>query len=649
MPFAIDEELKLLPDKPGVYLMKNAIGQVIYIGKAVNLRSRVRSYFQSRHLDTKTVLLVQNIASFETIVVASELEALILESNMIKQHQPHYNILLRDDHHYPFLRLSIQDPFPRLTVVHRMDKDGARYFGPFPGRTVYPTLEALKKVFPLRTCNRSLPAQTPQRACLDHHIKRCSGPCIGAISEADYRLMLKPLTLFLEGKRDELSSLLQEDMETAASDMNFERAATIRDQLRAIQRLQETQRVEGNLEEDMDIIAMARKDNEAQVVVVFHREGKVIGRSNFAMTGIVDQDRSDILTSFVKQYYLGAESIPPQIILQDELLSDEHEVIRRWIAEKRGGKVTIRVPQRGERVELVELAAKNALQVLSRDQIRRNNDRQEAAQALEELAEHLKLPQAPWRIEAYDISNTQGNYSVASMVVFEQGIPARKEYRRFRIKLVEGPNDYASMQEVLSRRFRRATDEKVALSEGRLLQSQIKFANLPDLVLIDGGKGQLQAARESMKETGYLEITTIGLAKQHELIYLEGHRMPLNLSHRSKALHLLQRIRDEAHRYAVSYHRDLRDDSALNSALEQIPGIGKTRVRLLLKTYGGLDKLALASVEELSDLKGMSVKSAEAVHAFLRLKYGEGVGERYREHAKEDLLIADKEKLPSSP
>lgn len=619
MSFQIAEELKLLPDKPGVYLMKDATGKIIYVGKAVNLRSRVRSYFQSRHLDTKTVMLVQNIVSFETIVVANEVEALVLESNLIKLHQPHFNILLKDDHHFPYLRLTVQEAFPRLMMVRKIEKDGARYFGPYPGRTVYPTMEAIRSLFPLRNCSRQLPAAAPQRACLDYHIKRCMGPCIGAISEEDYAEMVRPVILFLEGKRDELSRHLQQEMEKAAENLAFEKAAALRDQLKAIQRLQAMQRVEGEVG-DMDIIGLARGDNEAQVAVIFHREGKVVGKSTFALMGIADQDRSEILTTFVKQYYLNSESIPPEILLQDPLLSEEAEAIRSWIQDRRGAKVEFLVPQRGDKVEMVELAAKNALQALSKEQLKRNNSRQEAALALEELAEALGLEQAPWRIEAYDISNTQGSNSVASMVVFEHGLPAKKEYRRFRIKQVEGPNDFASMQEVIGRRFHRATQERQDLVEGKLLQTQLKFGKLPALVLIDGGKGQLSAAREIMHQLGYADIPTIGLAKQFELIFMEDRSDPIVLSKRSHALRLLQRVRDEAHRYAITYHRHLRGDAALSSELEQIPGIGKTRVRLLLKKYGGLDKLALASVEELADIQGMNVKAAEAVVQFLRQK-----------------------------
>ncbi|MCL2498441.1 MAG: excinuclease ABC subunit UvrC, partial [Symbiobacteriaceae bacterium] len=399
--------------------------------------------------------------------------------------------------------------------------------------------------------------------------------------------------------------------------------ATLRDQLRGIQKLQEVQRVELEDTSDRDIVAMARNDVESQVVVIFFREGKVVGKGNYVMSGIADQGRSEVLTSFVKQYYSQSESIPPEVLLQDELVPEEKEIIKRWMSDKRGSKVDLVVPLRGEKLDWVELAAKNALQALSKEQTKRSNNRQEAAMALEELSLQLQLEQAPWRIEAYDISNIQGSHTVASMVVFEQGLPVKKEYRRYRIRTVEGPNDYASMQEVIGRRFKRATEERTALAEGRMLQTQLKFGKLPDLVLIDGGKGQLQAAREIMLELGYSEIATIGLAKQFELIFMEGNRLPLALDERSKALQLLQRIRDEAHRYAVTYHRELREDTALSSELEQIPGIGKTRTRLLLKEYGGLDKLALASAQELADLDGMNAKAAEAVVAFLRQRIAE--------------------------
>ena len=618
MAFSIQDELAVLPDKPGVYIMRDANGKVIYVGKAVNLKSRVRSYFQSKHLDTKTILLVQNIASFETIIVANEVEALVLESNLIKRHQPFYNILLKDDHHYPYLRLSIQDPYPRLTVVRRIVKDGARYFGPYPGRTVYPTLEALKAMFSLRSCNRQLPATTPQRACLDYHIKKCSGPCIGAISEDDYRKDIRPMILFLEGRREELIRTWQQEMDHAADNLDFERAAIIRDQIKAMQVFQGKQRMEYEDGEDRDVIALAREADETQIAVLFYREGKIVGKGNYTLTGVSDQSRSEILTSFVKQFYLNTESLPAEIILQDALLLEEVDTIKNWLNDLKQKKIEIIVPQRGEKLDLVELAAKNALQVLVNNQQKRANSREEAAQALAELADHLSLREAPWRIECYDISNTQGNYSVASMVVFEHGIPTRKEYRRFRIKHVEGPNDFASMQEVISRRFSRARAEWQDLSEGKMLQSQLKFGILPTLVVIDGGKGQLSSARKVMKELGYENIATIGLAKQHELVFQEGKREPITLDHRSKSLRLLQRLRDEAHRFAITYHRGLRGDAALTSELEQIPGIGKTRVRLLLKEYAGIEKLALASLRELADLPGMNVKAAEAVVEYLR-------------------------------
>ena len=645
MAFHIAEELKLLPEKPGVYLMKDAEDRIIYVGKAVNLRSRVRSYFQSRHLDTKTVLLVQNIVSFETIVVTNEVEALVLESNLIKRHQPHFNILLKDDHHFPFLRLNVQDPFPRLTMVHKTDKDGARYFGPYPGRTIQPTVEALRSLFPLRTCTRILPATTEQRACLDYHIKRCLGPCIGAIDAKAYAEMVEAVILFLEGKTQDLLRYLHKEMERASEAMAFEKAASLRDQIKAVQRISERQRVEDSTGGDKDIIGLARTDNDAQVAVLFFRDGKIVGKSNFALLGSSGQDRSEIMTMFVQQFYLTNESIPPEIWLQDPLLPTENETIKAWISDRRQAKVDFVVPQRGDKVELIELAAKNALEALSCEAIKRDNSKQEAALALEELAEALQMPQAPWRIEAYDISNTQGTNSVASMVVFEHGLPAKREYRRFRIKLVEGPNDFASMQEVISRRFTRATQERDALNEGRLLQTQIKFGKLPALVLIDGGKGQLHAARDVMKELGYAEIPTIGLAKQFELIFVEGVRAPIALPERSRALRLLQRIRDEAHRYAITYHRHLRGNAALSSDLEQIPGIGKTRVRLLLKHFGGLDKIALATVRELADLPGMNVKSAEAVADFMRRRYEEQRASEYAPEEEAELSVADKPEL----
>ncbi|MCE5196677.1 MAG: excinuclease ABC subunit UvrC [Negativicutes bacterium] len=618
----LQENLALLSDKPGVYLMYNAAGSVIYVGKAVSLKNRVRSYFSAGNPHSRKIQrMVNEVDHFETIVTASELEALILECNLIKQYHPYYNSLLKDDKGYPYLRIDVREPFPRLTFEHQFKQDGARYFGPYLSGTASHTLQVIRKVFPLRTCNKQI-SGSDTAPCLNYQIKHCCGPCIGAISQADYGLIVQDVLLFLEGKHEELAQTLQAKMETAAENLQFEKAAQLRDQWQAVQRLQEKQRVSGAHLGDRDVIAMAQAYHTSQIQIFYMRSGRIIGRDTYSLDDTAGQSRSEILSDFIRQYYSQVEIVPREILVQEQLA--DAALLQEWLSQSSGRKVEIKTPQRGEKRDLVELVASNALQTLGRNHSRRLHNKEEAQIALQELKKALSLPEMPLRIEAYDISNTQGTFSVASMVVFSMGIPDNKAYRRFRIKTVDGPNDFASMAEVIRRRFSRAVAERQQIAAGSLSTEKAKFAVLPDLILIDGGKGQLGAARAILHELGFAAIATIGLAKQFELIYQEGRDLPIELPPNSRSLFLLQRIRDEAHRFAITYHRNLRGTDALRSQLEQIPGIGVVRTRALLKKFDSLEKLALASLQELADTPGMNVKAAEQVAGYLRQNLASG-------------------------
>lgn len=612
----LQENLELLSDKPGVYLMYNAEGSVIYVGKALALKNRVRSYFRESNPHTRKIQrMVHEVDHFETIVTASELEALILECNLIKQYHPHYNSLLKDDKAYPYLRIDVREPYPRVTFEHQLKPDGARYFGPYLGGIASHTLQVIRKVFPLRTCKKEI-SGNEAAPCLNYHIKHCSGPCIGAISQDDYAMIVRDVILFLEGKHEELLQTLQKKMETAAENLQFEKAAQLRDQWQAVQRLQEKQRVSGANLGDRDVIAMAQAYNTTQIQIFYMRSGRIIGRDTYSLTDTEEQSRSEILSNFIRQYYSQIEIVPREILVQEQL--EDVALLQEWLSQCSGRKVEIKTPQRGDKRDLVELVASNALQTLGRNHSKRLNNKEEAQAALQELKKALSMPEMPVRIEAFDISNTQGTLSVASMVVFSMGIPENKSYRRFKIKTVEGPNDFASMAEVIRRRFTRAIEERQQIEAGKLTAEKAKFAVMPDLILIDGGKGQLGAARAIMHELGFAFIATIGLAKQFELVFVEGRDLPIELPQNSRSLFLLQRIRDEAHRFAITYHRNLRGTDALRSQLEQIPGIGVARTRALLKKFDSLEKLALASLQELADTPGMNVKAAEEVSGYLR-------------------------------
>ncbi|MGC8856148.1 MAG: excinuclease ABC subunit UvrC [Anaerolineae bacterium] len=611
--------LATLPAKPGCYLMKNAEGKIIYVGKAISLRNRVRSYFHAdASHDAKTRRLVREIADIEWIVVSSELEALILEMNLIKKHRPKYNVRLKDDKRYPYIKVHWSDPFPKVTVTRQMVNDGSRYFGPYTSAwAVYQTLDVLRKIFPYLTCDREITGQD-KRACLYYDIKLCTAPCIGAITQAGYRQMISDLMGFLEGHSEEVLTRLQREMEQAAEDLRFEKAAALRDQIRAIQAIIERQKVVfANHSTDSDVLAMARSDGEACVQVFFIRGGKLIGREYFVLEGTEDAADAEIMAQFIKQFYTEAATVPQQLMLPQEI--EEAKIIGQWLRSRRGGqKVEILVPKEGQPHELVQMAAENAAETLQALRAQWQADSHKQEQALAELQAALHLPAPPNRIECYDISNTQGTAIVGAMVVFSQGMPDKKLYRRFNIESVSGaPDDFASMEEMLTRRFRRwQAAQETADQPGS--HPDAAFAFLPDLIIIDGGKGQLGRAVRVLEKFGLKgKVPVAGLAKQHEELYLPEQSVPLLLPRHSQGLHLLQRIRDEAHRFGITAHRKRRSKLGLASQLETISGIGSARRKALLKHFGSIDKIKAASVEELAAVPGMTRSAAENLKANL--------------------------------
>jgi len=611
--------LDTLPLKSGCYLMKNGEGKIIYVGKAVRLKDRVRSYFHSDSgLDHKTRRLVREIADIEWIVVGSELEALILEMNLIKRHRPKYNIRLKDDKHYPYIKIHWADAFPQVTVTRLMLEDGARYFGPYTSAwAVYQTLDVLRRAFPYLTCDREITGHDA-RACLYYDIKLCLGPCIGMVNQEQYRQMITDLQEFLNGHSEPILARVQVEMEKAAGELNYERAAALRDKIKALQSIVERQRVVFSADyKDSDILALARADNEACVQIFFIRAGKLIGREYFVLEGAEDAADSEVLAQFIQQFYAEAASVPQQVMLPEEI--EEAKIIQEWMRSRRAGeKVEILVPKNGQSQELVKMAAENAAETLTalRSQWQADTHRQE--QALAELQSALQLPKPPNRIECYDISNMQGTATVGSMVVFSRGVPDKKLYRRFNIEGKAGaPDDFASMKEVLTRRFRRwQSTQGTESSPGS--KPDASFAFLPDLLIVDGGKGQLSRAVDVLQNTGLLsEVSVVGLAKEREEIFFPNKPASLLLPRHSPALYLVQRIRDEAHRFAITAHRKRRTKQGMASALDSIPGIGPVKRRSLLKHFGSVDKIRIASVVELTAAPGISQALAESIKEHL--------------------------------
>ncbi len=618
------DQLAQVPIGPGVYIMRDAGGQVIYVGKAAHLRNRVRSYFGSPlSMEEKTRLLSDAIADFEYVVTHTEQEALHLEAALVKRHQPIFNIRLKDDKHYPYLKVDLKDPWPRVYITRRVDQDGARYFGPFANAgSVRRTLDVVNKLFPWRSCTKTITG-TDARPCLDYFINRCIAPCTSYCTKEEYDEVIRQVILFLEGRTEEVVRSLKGEMKQASAAMEYERAARLRDQIESVERVTERQTVASTRPADEDIFGLARGDTDAMVQVLFIRGIKMVNVDSFTLDGTKDEADGDVMASFIKQFYESATYIPKRVIVPIEL--PERALIESWLAERRGGRVELLVPQRGEKRRLVEMAANNAREALDMARVKWLADRGKTYNALTQLQEELDLPGLPARIECYDISNTQGTSSVGSMVVFGDGHPRPQEYRRFRIKSVTGANDVASMAEVLRRRFRRARENllRETGAEAPAVDAASKsgarddesFAAMPDLVIIDGGKGQLSAVTDVMREMGVKHIPTVGLAKQHEEIYVQDVSEPIVLARTSEALYLVQRIRDEAHRFAITYHRGVRGKSSIQSALDAIPGVGPKRKKALLKKFGSVRGIREAAVEEIAATVGFTAALAEKVKA----------------------------------
>jgi excinuclease ABC subunit C len=596
-------KLRALPAKPGVYLFKDKEGKVIYVGKAANLNSRVRSYFGAlSNLPFKTQRLVPKIRDFEFVVTDSEQEALILECNTIKRYTPRYNVRLKDNKTFPYLKIDINEDWPGVYITRRIQKDGARYFGPFASAgSVRKTLRLIKKIFPFRSCSKRIEGKD-KRPCLDYYICRCLGPCVGAVEKQEYHDVINQVILFLQGKQELILRELNAKMEAAAQQLQFERAALLRDQIKAIEEVIEGQRIAITLQGEKDVIGLARNERQAYVELFSIRNNKLTGQDHFIMEGTRDESPGQIMTSFVKQYYASASYVPPLILLQHPV--DEPAVLSEWLGQQRGGRVKLQVPQRGAKKKLVDTVAENAAQGLELAQTK-DVKVETMSSGLQELKNQLHLPKMPLRIECYDVSNIQGALAVSSMVILEEGWPKPAHYRRFRIKTVAGADDYAMIQETLRRRFKRG------------LAGTGTWATTPDLVLIDGGRGQLNAALEVRRELGLDSIPVVSLAKENEEVFVPGDPQPVRIAKDSPALHILQRARDEAHRFAISYHKKLRHKEATASALDEIPGIGPKRKKALLRKFGSIQAIKEAPLEELSQTKGMTSTLAQKVKEYL--------------------------------
>ncbi len=603
---AILDRVRALPPRPGVYIFRDEEGDVLYVGKAASLKSRVRSYFGApASLELKTRFLSERIADFEYILTRNAQEALILEATLVKRHQPPFNIRLKDDKHYPYLRIDVNEPWPRVTITRRVERDGARYFGPYANAgSVRRTLDLVKKLFPWRSCTRIITGNDP-RPCLDYYINRCIAPCTGFCTKEEYDEVIQQVILFLEGRSDDVIRGLTAAMSEASEHLDFERAARIRDQVKAVQNVTERQLMATTRQADEDVFGLARSGDEACIQVFFLRGDRIWGRDNFTLDGTRDESDEAVIESFLKQFYESATYIPKNILVPAPVA--EQALIEEWLSERRGSKVSIHVPQRGERKRLIETAAENAREAIEAERVKWLTDAGKTSAALEQLADELNLAAPPRRIECYDISNTQGTNSVASMVVFIDGKARNSEYRRFKIKTVEGPNDFASMAEVLRRRFKRFSngDENAATDD------LVGWAAEPDLVIVDGGKGQLGAALDVMRDLNLEHIPLAGLAKENEELFVKDLAEPVVLPRNSEALYLVQRIRDEAHRFAITFHRQLRGKSGVQSALDSIAGVGPARKRLLLRKFGSVKGIREASTEEIAATPGMTKVIAE--------------------------------------
>lgn len=612
--FNIEEELKKLPAKPGVYLMHNQKDEIIYVGKAISLKNRVRQYFQaSRNVTPKIARMIEQIAYFEYIITDSELEALVLECNLIKEHRPKYNTMLTDDKSYPYIKATVNEDYPRLLFARQMKKDKAKYFGPYTSvDAVRDTLDLMHKIYYIRTCSRKLPKEIGKdRPCLNYHIKQCKAPCQGYISKEEYNESFRQAMEFLNGNYAHVLNMLEEKMLAASEAFAFEEAAEYRDLLNNVKKIAQKQKITSQEMEDRDVIAVAKAAGEAVVQVFFIRGGKLIGREHFHFNEVADESRQEVVTAFVKQYYSGTPYIPKELFLQENLL--EEELILNWLSEKKGQRVYVRVPKKGEKERLVELAEKNASLVLQQDSEKIKREEARTLGAVKEIAEVLDMPLLS-RIESYDISNTNGFESVGSMVVFENGKPKKSDYRKFKIKTIKGADDYGSMREILTRRFTHGLRE---LSEENGERSS--FSAFPDLIMMDGGKGQVNVALEVLSEL-HLNIPVCGMVKDdhHRTrgLYFENQELPIEVS--SEGFRLITRIQDETHRFAIEYHRSLRGKAQVHSILDDIEGIGPTRRRALIKHFKSLEALKEASVEEIANAPSMNQRAAEKVYEFFR-------------------------------
>lgn len=615
--FNIEEELKKLPARPGVYIMYDADDTIIYVGKAISLKNRVRQYFQgSRNLGIRKEQMVEQIARFEYIITDSELEALVLECNLIKEHTPKYNILLKDDKTYPFIKVTVGEDYPRIQIVRRVKKDKSRYYGPYSSAmAVKDVVELTTKLYRLRTCSRNLPKDIgKERPCLYHQIHQCDAPCQGYISKEEYRKKVDKLLDFLNGNHREILKELEEKMLAASQEMNFEDAAQYRDLIQSVKRIGERQKITDQHGEDKDVVAVAQDGEDAVAQVFFIRGGKLIGRDHFYLKVAKEDQRAQIISSFLKQFYAGTPFIPKEIMIQEEI--EDREVITQWLEKRKGRKVHIRIPKKGTKEKLVELAQRNAELVLSQDKERIKREEGRTIGAVKEIAGKLALPGLE-RIEAYDISNISGFQSVGSMIVYEKGKPKRSDYRKFRIKSVQGPNDYASMEEVLTRRFVHGLDEQEARRKENLDEEFGSFTRFPDLIMMDGGRGQVNIALEVLDKLN-LQIPVCGMVKddKHRTrgLYFNNEEIPIDRD--SEGFKLITRIQDEAHRFAIEFHRSLRSKGQVHSILDDIPGIGPTRRKALMKQFQGPDKMREASLEELKAVPSMNERAAEAVYRF---------------------------------
>lgn len=615
--FDFEYHIKNLPDKPGVYLMKNSLGEVIYVGKAKVLKNRVKSYFQkSKNHSEKVKVMVKNIAEFEYIVTDSEMEALILECNLIKKYNPKYNILLKDDKFYPFIKITVNDDYPRVFVTRRFAKDGGKYFGPYTnGSAVYETLDLIYKIFPLRNCKLVIKENGEKvRPCLNYHIKKCLGPCGGHISKEEYGKMINDIIDILSGKETYITKMLKSDMEKAAEELEFEKAASLRDKILSINAIAEKQKIFKTMEGDEDFINIEQDEKDSCIQVFFSRDGKVIGREHFIFENTANEGIGEIIEDFIGSFYGGTAKIPKTIYVPQ---IDNFDLMEEYLTIKRGSKVWIKVPQKGQKKEMLEMVKNNARITLEKFKDKYLKDKEINRISLLELQDLLELEECPQRIEAYDISNIQGVDSVGTMIVFEEGRAKNSDYRRFKIKTVKGANDYDSMREILTRRFNHGLDEIKAIQQRDLKLSAGKFSTFPDLIMMDGGKGQVNVALEVLQSLN-IDIPVCGLVKddKHQTRGIIYNNNELIINKGSNLMQLIRRIQDEVHRFAITYHRSLRDKRTLHSVLDDIPYVGEKRRRALLVKFGSIDNIKKASMQELLETQSIDKKSAESIYNY---------------------------------